>query len=253
MKYTVKQLARLSGVTSRTLRYYDEIGLLKPACKGEDNQYRYYGETELLTLQHILFFRALGFSLNHIKTMLMSNNFDKLDALSKHKVALKKEIEKMQTLITTVDKTLLHLKREVMMKDIEMFDGFDMDKLIEYENYLKDKCPDSEAILDGSWVKAKDLSKTDWDTLHQAAKEINIALVDAILKGLKPEDETFQAIIQKHYDWICVFWVPNADTYVGLSKMYQDHHEFRAFYTEPHPELLAFIVKGMAVFATKLA
>lgn len=252
MFYTVKELAKLSGVTGRTLRYYDEIGLLKPACKGEDNQYRYYGETELLTLQQILFFRSLGFSLTHIKRVMSSDNFDKIEALVQHKLTLKKRIEKMQTLIKTVDKTLLHLKREITMKDIEMYDGFDMDKQIEYENYLKEKCPGSEAILDGSWIKAKNLSKTDWKKMQDAAQEINVELVEAIKQGLNPGDKAVQAIIQKHYDWICFFWVPNADTYVGLSKMYEDHPEFRAFYTAPHPDLLNFIVKAISIFAKKL-
>lgn len=252
MKYTVKQLAKLSGVTGRTLRYYDEIGLLKPASKGEDNQYRYYGEAELLLLQQIMFFRALGFSLSQTQAIMQSDNFDKIEALSQHKIELKSRIEKMQTLIETVDKTLLHLKREITMKDVEMYDGFDMEKQLEYEAYLKEKCPGSEEVLDGSWAKAKNLNQKDWEKLQQATKDINNELVTAIEKGLKPEDCAVQDIIQKHYNWICYFWTPNAETYIGLSKMYQEHDEFREFYTEPHPDLLDFIVKAMAEFAKTL-
>ena len=252
MKYTVKQLAKLSGVTGRTLRYYDEIGLLKPASKGEDNQYRYYGEAELLLLQQIMFFRALGFSLGQIQAIVQSDNFDKIEALSQHKVELKSRIEKMQTLVATVDKTLLHLKRDITMKDIEMYDGFDMEKQLEYEAYLKEKCPGSEKIIDGSWVKAKNLTNKDWEDMQQATMAINDELVAAIEKGLQPTDSAVQRIIQKHYDWICYFWTPNAETYVGLSQMYQDHEEFREFYTKPHPELLEFIIRAMGDFAKNL-
>ena len=69
MKYTVNKLAKISGVSSRTLRFYDEIDLLKPAFYG-DNQYRYYEEEQLLMLQQILFFRELGFPLNDIQRII---------------------------------------------------------------------------------------------------------------------------------------------------------------------------------------
>lgn len=252
MKYTVKQLAKLSGVTGRTLRYYDEIDLLTPAHVDEENHYRYYGEAELLTLQQILFFRSLGFPLDNIRTVIKSDNFDKITALSQHKAALAERIEKMQTLINTVDKTLLHLKREITMNETEMYEGFDLEQQIEYENYLKEKCPGSEALLDQSWTKAKDLSKDDWLKFQQSANEINVKLVNAIEQGLTPDSPAVQAIIQTHYNWVCHFWTPNKETYIGLSQMYQDHPEFKEFYTEPHPELLEFITKAMAVFAEQL-
>ena len=89
MSYTVNRLAKLSGVSSRTLRFYDEIGLLKPAFYG-DNQYRYYEEEQLLMLQQILFFRELGFPLSDIQRILSSNDFDKIESLKLHKSMLQK-------------------------------------------------------------------------------------------------------------------------------------------------------------------
>ena len=84
MAYTVKKLAKLSGVSIRTLRFYDDIGLLKPAYYG-DNKYRYYEEKQLLMLQQILFFRELGFSLVDIQRIIDSSDFDKTASLNSHR------------------------------------------------------------------------------------------------------------------------------------------------------------------------
>src|SRR5215467_2111215 len=98
MTYTVKKLAKLSGVSVRTLHWYDEIGLLKPAYYGS-NGYRYYEEEQLLILQQILFFRELGFELIQIQKLLKRSDFDKVVALSSHRKILEKNIEQTQMLI----------------------------------------------------------------------------------------------------------------------------------------------------------
>ena len=93
MIYTINQLAKLSCVSSRTLRFYYEISLLKPAFYGE-NQYRYYKEEQLLLLQQILFFRELGFPLNDIQRILSSDDFDKIESLKTHKSMLQSNLER---------------------------------------------------------------------------------------------------------------------------------------------------------------
>src|ERR1051325_8194832 len=103
MAYTVKKLAKLSGVSVRTLHFYDEIGLLKPAYYG-DNGYRYYEEEQLLQLQQVLFFRELGFELSEIQKILASKDFDRISALERHKKILQTNITKTKTLIGTIEK-----------------------------------------------------------------------------------------------------------------------------------------------------
>ncbi len=125
MAYTVKKLSELSGVTVRTLHFYEEIGLLKPAYYGS-NGYRYYEEKELLQLQQILFYKELGFSLKQIQKVVGKSDFDQLAALYSHKSALTKEWEKIGVLLKTIDKTIKHLKGKKKMKDKEMFDGFNI-------------------------------------------------------------------------------------------------------------------------------
>jgi len=125
MRYTVNKLAKLSGVSVRTLHWYDEIGLLKPAFY-QTNGYRYYEEEQLLLLQQILFFRELGFKLNDIQKILDSSDFDKIKALYAHKSTLEKSVNRMHTLIHTIDKTILHLRGKKTMVDKELYSGFDM-------------------------------------------------------------------------------------------------------------------------------
>src|SRR3989338_3525433 len=100
MAYTVKKLSELSGVTIRTLHFYEEIGLLKPAYYGS-NGYRYYEEKELLRLQQIMFFKELGFSLKQIQKVRERSDFDQLQALYSHKRALIQEKEKIGQLVKT--------------------------------------------------------------------------------------------------------------------------------------------------------
>ena len=123
MAYTVKQLAVMSGVTVRTLHFYDEMALLKPAYTKE-NGYRIYEEPQLLMLQQILFYRELGFELKHINEILSQRKFEKLAALKSHRQVLEKNVARTRTLIETIDKTISHLKGTKKMKNEELFMGF---------------------------------------------------------------------------------------------------------------------------------
>src|SRR6476659_2757040 len=123
MAYTVKQVAAMSGVSVRTLHFYDETGLLAPAYHGA-NGYRFYEEPQLLTLQQILFYRELGFELKQIERILGGPDFEKVTALESHRQVLEKNLTRTRTLIETIDKTIQHLKGTKTMKSEEMFAGF---------------------------------------------------------------------------------------------------------------------------------
>ena len=123
MAYTVKQVAAMSGVSVRTLHFYDETGLLKPAYHGT-NSYRFYEQPQLLTLQQILFYRELGFELKRIKEILSQRKFERVGALESHRQVLEKKATRTRTLIETIDKTIGHLKGTKKMKSEELFKGF---------------------------------------------------------------------------------------------------------------------------------
>jgi DNA-binding transcriptional MerR regulator len=123
MAYTVKQVAKMSGVSVRTLHFYDETGLLKPAYYGR-NGYRFYEEPQLLTLQQILFYRELGFELKEIQRVLGRPDFQKTAALRSHRKVLQKDLGRTRQLIETIDKTIQHVKGTKKMKSEHMFTGF---------------------------------------------------------------------------------------------------------------------------------
>ena len=122
MAYTVSQVAGLSGVSVRTLHFYDELGLLKPACVGASG-YRYYEEPQLLTLQQILFYRELGLPLKEIKCILARADFEKAAALESHRAVLQQNLARTQTLLATIDKTIEHVRGTKKMSSEEMFAG----------------------------------------------------------------------------------------------------------------------------------
>lgn len=123
MEYTIKNLARISGVSTRTLRYYDQIGLLCPA-RIAANDYRIYGQKEVDLLQQILFYRELGVSLKEIHQILNDPDFDKARALESHLSALLLRKKQIERLIDNVTKTIGSLKGECVMSDNEKFEGF---------------------------------------------------------------------------------------------------------------------------------
>src|SRR5687768_13964058 len=123
MAYTVKQVSAMSGVSVRTLHFYDETGLLAPAYYGA-NGYRFYEEPQLLTLQQILFYRELGLELKQIKEVLGRADFEIVAALEAHRQVLQQNLTRTHQLIETIDNTILHLKGTRKMKTEEMFAGF---------------------------------------------------------------------------------------------------------------------------------
>jgi DNA-binding transcriptional MerR regulator len=133
--YTVKQLARLSGISVRTLHHYDEIGLLRPAFTGE-NRYRYYGREELLRLQDILFHRELGVPLQDIGKLLELQGSDRVAILSHHREMLADRLERSRQLIRTIDRTIAELNGAGTMNDKDLYHGFAPEKQAEYEEWL---------------------------------------------------------------------------------------------------------------------
>jgi DNA-binding transcriptional MerR regulator len=250
MHYTVKTLAKASGVSVRTLHYYDEIGLLKPAFYGE-NHYRYYETEQLLTLQQVLFFRELDIPLNEIQEILSRDNFDKVEALFSHKHILKQKLNRMQMLIKTIDITIAHLKGKMIMNDIEMYEGFDLNKQQEYEKYLLDQGILTEKEVHESWKNVKYWKKEDWEKFHQEGDALNKALALAIKANFLPESTEVQSLIRRHYEWVKCFWTPTKTSYVGLGEMYLAYPDFRQYYDAYHPKLANYLVAGMKLFAER--
>lgn len=124
MEYTINELSKISGISTRALRYYDQIGLLVP-LRISSNDYRIYSENEVDILQQILFYRELGVSLEEIKKLLNNPDYDKEKSLESHLDALLKKQVQIELLINNVRKTIKSLRGEIVMNIKEKFDGLE--------------------------------------------------------------------------------------------------------------------------------
>lgn len=190
MSYTVKKLAKLSGVSIRTLRFYDTIGLLKPAYYGA-NHYRYYEEEQVLMLQQILFYRELSFPLNDIRRIISSDDFNKIDALLSHKQILAQNLDRTKKLIKTIDQTIAHLRGKITMRDEELFAGFA--HRFAFDSFVTAFEPGNEQMLDQyfaanlimfnhAMAKQLDLNdlKSRLPTIHSIFKDLKSEIKDII-------------------------------------------------------------------------
>jgi DNA-binding transcriptional MerR regulator len=248
MAYTVKEVARMSGVSVRTLHFYDEVGLLKPAYLGV-NGYRFYEEAQLLTLQQILFYRELGFELKLIKKVLSRPDFDKIAALESHRKVLRKNLADTRKLIRTIDKTIEHLKGMKKMKSKEMFAGFSPEQQAKHEQYLIDRF--GEGMKEGiaqSKARVKNWTQRDWLKAGGAFEGICKDLVRAMGRKLPAESPEVQSVIRRHYQWLKQFWTPTRESYAGHSELIVDS-DLRKAYEAFDPGLPEFAAAAIKVFA----
>ena len=251
MPYTVNQLAKLSGVSVRTLHWYDEKGFLKPSYI-KANGYRYYEEEQLLLLQQILFFKELGFALGDIQNLLSQSDFDKVNALNAHKKILIEDINRKNKLIETIDKTISHLRGKKIMQDEELYYGFDKNRQKEYEKYIVQECGhNAKVLLKESHKRTAKWDQDEWDNVKEAGDKIYKDLAKAINAGLKPTDDSVQAIIHKHFELQNRFYDVSKEVYIALTDLYIEHPDFKKFFDKYHVEMIAFIGKAMRYYAEK--
>lgn len=248
MAYTVKQMAALSGVSVRTLHFYDEEGLLKPAYHSA-NGYRCYEEPQILILQQILFYRELGFPLKQIQRILASADFEVIAALKSHRKVLQKDLARTRALIATIDKTVEHLKGKRKMKTSEFFGGFTPEQQAKHEQYLIDRCGEGmrESIAQ-SKARVRQWTKADWEKSGAAFNDICSGLVAALERRLPAAAPEVQDLIRRHHTWMQQFWTPTRESYLGHSRLIVDS-ELRKAYEAHHPELPEYTAAAIAVFA----
>ena len=193
MKYSISQLSKLAGVSSRTLRYYEEIGLLLPREKG-DNGYRYYDSRQVDRLQQIMFYRSFDMELDDIKNILNSDDFNQVTALESHLVKLENQKAKINRLIDSVNKTIMSLKGETTMSDKEKFAAFKQNIVSEnekkYGEEIRKKYGDK--TVDDTNKKILDMSQESWNSLEELNEQLN-----KTLKAAVEEDNSASETAQK--------------------------------------------------------
>jgi DNA-binding transcriptional MerR regulator len=244
--YTVSRLAKLAGVSVRTLHHYDEIGLLKPSFRSESG-YRKYQREDLLRLQQILFYRELDFSLTEIKDMLDDPDYDEVQALINHRKSIEQRIERLSSLLNTIDKTINHYKEETMvLTDEELYEGFSKEQIERYNKEVDEKY-DPE-LVKTSRERMSRMSRREWHETKDEGEKISKDLAE-FMGNASPDSKEVQAVIKRHHTWIEKFYPANAETYKGLGRTYVENHEFREYYDKFRPGLAAFICAAMEYFA----
>lgn len=242
MAYTVHQLAKLAGVTPRTLRYYDKVGLLSPATHGK-NGYRYYGEKEMVRLQQILFFRELEFPLEDIKRMMHRPDFDVLAALHDQRKLMQLKRSRIDGLIASLTKTITAMQDGKTMSEEEMYDPFKDDDVKQYQNEVKQRWGDSDAYK-SSMAKVGKTTKAQMDKLKEDGKAFTKKLADAM--DVDPKSATAQALIEEHHKGVEFFYPCPPAMYRNLGQMYVDDPRFTAYYDKFRPGLAAWVRDGIA-------
>ncbi len=247
--YTVKQLCDLAGVTPRTLHYYDQIDLLKPSDVGE-NGYRYYDDAALLRLQQILFYRELDLGLLQIRDVLDAPDFDRVVSLQSHRDALQTRLDRLQTLVQTVDSTIVHLAGATDMSKKQLFEGFSEAKQKQYEeeiannpNYDQDKVKESQR----HW---KSYSAAKKEQIMQEGKDIYADLLAVMDTGADSSD--VQAIMARWHQHLRYFYEPTPEILRGLGQMYNQHPGFIANFQELHADLPAFLEQAVTHYCDAL-
>jgi len=251
MEYTVNKISKISGVSARTLRYYDEIGLLKPV-RVASSGYRLYGQKELDILQQILFYREMDFPLDKIKSILYESDFNRAQSFEYHLTELNKKRERLDVLINNVIKSLSAMKGETTMKDKEKFEGFKENLINENEQKFGSEIRTKygNTIVDASNEKLKGLTQEQYDEGERLRLAYEEKLKEAFEIG-KPDGELAQAACDLHKQWLSVFY-PNysKEYHKGLGEMYVADERFKANYEKIAPGCAEFFRDAINVFTS---
>ncbi|ATL49662.1 MerR family transcriptional regulator [Chitinophaga caeni] len=251
--YSVKKLSRLAGVSVRTLHLYDKMGLLKPS-KRTDAGYRLYGERELLRLQQILFYRELDFPLKDICTILDDPDFDLSQALENHRRALIAKKERIDTLIGTIDKTLLTLKNETMLNVEDLYQGIPQDKMKAWREEAMAKWG-KDTVLEAE-QNLRALSKTEMDDMKAELGSINEQLTAWMDK--EPGSAEVQQCIARRYDIIIKLTggkvaMDKLQYFRKLGELYVADNRYTTVNGMPSMELALFIKEATDYYVEHLS
>lgn len=244
MEWSIQDVARLAGTTSRTLRHYGQIGLLEPSRVG-GNGYRYYDQDAVVRLQRILLLRELGLGLPAIAEVL-AGAMDPAAALRVHLDLLRLEQQRIARQIESVRTTLRKTEGGEQLMAAEALDGFDHSQ---YEAEVVERWGREAWDRGNSWWAAMG---QDGRAAHQAEhEEIAAGLAAAGAAGADPAGERAQALVARHHRWVSRAWTPNREAYINLGQMYVDDPRFAANYDKHAEGAARFVRDSMTVYAER--
>lgn len=249
MEYTVQKLAKLAGISTRTLRYYDEIGLLKPA-RVNSSGYRIYGGEEVDRLQQILFYRELGVELEEIKAIITAPSYSKCTALREHHAKLLDKKKRLELLIANVEKTIALAEGRIKMSDQEKFEGFKNKMLAEneakYGREIREKYGEGTVVRSNE--KFMNMSEEQYAEVQELTNKLNETLKQAVASG-DPAGELAQKACKMHKQWLLNFWPQySKEAHMGLAQMYVADPRFTAYYEKIAPGCAEFLRDALRIY-----
>ena len=222
MKMQINEFAKLTGVSVRTLHYYDEIGLLKPALVDAQNGYRFYDENSLLRMQEILFYRELDFSLKSILEILSSPDYDKQKALAEQRKLLELKKERLERIIDALDGAV---KGKVTMA---AFDNRDYETARkQYEIEVKQRWGETDAYKEHR-QKTTDYTQDKWQEVNDGLLSVFTKFAECMEKGDSAESDAVQELVKELQDYITVnYYTCTKEILAGLGVMYVADERFK--------------------------
>lgn len=251
MEYSVSKLAKLSGVSARTLRYYDQIGLLKPN-RINSSGYRIYGKYEVDLLQQILYYRELEFTLEAIKDMVHAEEFDITEALKEHLSHLSQQKRRLEGLITSVEQSIQAMKGDIIMSDQAKFEAFKQDKLEENEaKYGEEvRAKYGKDVIKASNHQFANVTEAEWQTHQELEEALHTKLKEATQLG-DPTSLLAQEVCDLHRQWLIFFWPKghyDKQKHYNLSLMYVHDDRFKAYYEKIEPGAAEFLNEALQLY-----
>lgn len=233
MEYTIKKLAEMAGISTRTLRYYDEIGLLKP-CRVNSSGYRIYGEKEVDILQQILLYRSMDIKLDEIQNIISNPSFDICQSLIEHQKNLISRRNQLDQLILTVENTIKYKKGEISMPNKQKFEGFKKEGLDKnekkYGKEIREKY--GKETVEASNKKFMNMSEEEFNKMNKIEEEIFNGLLE-IVESRDLDSKTARDVYENHKKWLGFTWPSySKEAHIGLAEMYVTDERFAKYYND---------------------
>lgn len=247
MEMTIKEVALLANVSTRTLRYYDQIDLLKPS-RVNDAGYRFYTELELDQLQQILTYRKLGLALADIQTILMSPKYDVSIVLKEQERQLLKQRAEIDRSLTMLRHTLKNYQGGITMSQEEKFKYLKETEINaneeKYGPEIRQKY--SDEVIDQSNRKYQNLSEADYREMQETEKQLDQLMITYLDEG---DDRLRQQICETHKKWLCYTWPSySKNAHFGLAQMYLADDRFVKYYNNKHHKYAEELVNIISEF-----
>jgi DNA-binding transcriptional MerR regulator len=241
MEYSIQKLAKLAGVSTRALRYYDEIGLLKPTRINRSG--RIYGRREVDLLHRILLYREMDMPLAEIKRIVLSKDFGGKPALENHLSMLYNRRKRLDLLIANVEQTMAAMKGDITMNDEEKFACFKRDALKQNEEHFGREIREKygRETVEASNKKYLSMTQEQNVELERLTGEFHETL-KAAFDGGDPSGELAQRACELHKKWLCFYWASySKEAHLGVTQMYVDDPRFAAHYDKIAPGAAKFL------------